>query len=288
MLTNEQLAALRSRLLNMKRETEDRLKQNDHFGTIRSHAHDAVGELASYDNHPADEATELYEREKDLALKEHAERELREIERALGAIVDGTYGTCCVCGRPIPYERLEALPTALYCREHSPDQTVSQKRPLEEGVLMPPFGKFDFDDRAESVAYDAEDAWQEVARYGTSDTPSDLGKNVDSYSEVYAESEENVGYVEDLENFAAVDLHGQRVRVYRHGSMSCWKTYWMTKASCRTSAICRRMKKTRIHRKTATAGTMKDRPSSILGKRLHEKDHRQDGLFCETGQCRFP
>ncbi|UPT60401.1 yteA family sporulation protein [Geobacillus thermoleovorans] len=214
MLTNEQLAALRSRLLDMKRETEDRLKQNDHFGMIRSHAHDAVGELASYDNHPADEATELYEREKDLALKEHAEREVREIERALGAIADGTYGTCRVCGRPIPYERLEALPTTLYCREHSPDQTVSQKRPLEEGVLMPPFGKFDFDDRAESVAYDAEDAWQEAARYGTSDTPSDLGKNVDSYSEVYAESEKNVGYVEDLENFAAVDLHGRHVRVY--------------------------------------------------------------------------
>ncbi|MFC0298288.1 yteA family sporulation protein [Geobacillus jurassicus] len=214
MLTNEQLAAFRSRLIEMKREMEDRLKQNGHFGMIRSHAHDAVGELASYDNHPADEATELYEREKDLALDEHTEREFHEIERALQAIDEGTYGICRVCGRPIPYERLEALPTTLYCREHSPDQTVSQKRPLEEGVLMPPFGKFDFDSRDESVAYDAEDAWQEVARYGTSDTPSDLGKNVDSYSETYAESEENVGYVEDLENFAAVDLHGNDLQVH--------------------------------------------------------------------------
>ncbi|AMX82515.1 hypothetical protein GS3922_01865 [Geobacillus subterraneus] len=214
MLTSEQLAAFRSTLLEMKRDIEDRLKQNDHFGLVRSHAHDAVGELASYDNHPADEATELYEREKDLALDEHTEREFREIERALAAIADGTYGTCRICGQPIPYERLEALPTTLYCRQHSPDQTVSQKRPLEEGVLMPPFGKFDFDDRDESVAYDAEDAWQEVARYGTSDTPSDLGKNVDYYGEVYAESEENVGYVEDLENFAAVDLYGKHVNVY--------------------------------------------------------------------------
>ncbi|WP_445612948.1 yteA family sporulation protein [Geobacillus sp. YF-1] len=214
MLTNEQLAALRSTLLAMKQDIEERLKQNDHFGLMRSHAHDATGELASYDNHPADEATELYEREKDLALDEHTEREWRSIERALQAMDEGTYGTCRVCAQPIPYERLEALPTTLYCREHSPDQTVSQKRPLEEGVLMPPFGKFDFDGRDESVAYDAEDAWQEVARYGTSDTPSDLGKNVDYYGEVYAESEENVGYVEDLENFAAVDLYEKNVHVY--------------------------------------------------------------------------
>ncbi|MBA2873927.1 yteA family sporulation protein [Thermaerobacillus caldiproteolyticus] len=214
MLTNEQLSAFQTQLLKAKRELEERLRQNDHFGKERSHAHDSVGELASYDNHPADEATELYEREKDIALNEHAERELKEIEHALEAIKNGTYGTCQICGNPIPHERLEALPTTTYCKEHSPDQVVSQKRPLEEEVLMPPFGKFDFDDRAEAETYDAEDAWQEVARYGTSDTPSDLGKNVDYYGEVYAESEENVGYVEDLENFAAVDLYGKHVTVY--------------------------------------------------------------------------
>lgn len=214
MLTHEQLSAFQTQLLKAKQDIEERLRHNDHFGKERSHAHDSVGELSSFDNHPADEATELYEREKDLALNEHTERELKEIEHALEAIQNGTYGTCEVCGKPIPYERLEALPTTTFCKEHSPDQTVSQKRPLEEGVLMPPFGKFDFDDRDESVAYDAEDAWQEVARYGTSDTPSDLGKNVDYYGEVYAESEENVGYVEDLENFAAVDLYGKNVKVY--------------------------------------------------------------------------
>lgn len=214
MLTNEQLAAFRKELLQAKQEIQERLQNNDHFGKRRSHAHDAVGELASYDNHPADDATELYEREKDIALNEHTERELKEIERALEAMDNGTYGICEVCGKPIPYERLQAIPTTTFCKEHSPDQTVSQKRPLEEGVLMPPFGKFDLDGRHESVAYDAEDAWQEVARYGTSDTPSDLGKNVDYYGEAYAESEENVGYVEDLENFAAVDLYGKNVKVY--------------------------------------------------------------------------
>jgi YteA family regulatory protein len=102
MLTNEQLAAFRAELLRAKQETQERLQQNGHFGTLRSHAHDAVGELSSYDNHPADDATELYEREKDIALNEHAERELKEIEHALQVIENGTYGICEVCGKPIP------------------------------------------------------------------------------------------------------------------------------------------------------------------------------------------
>jgi YteA family regulatory protein len=213
MLTNEQLSAFQTQLLKAKQELKERLRKNDHFGKERSHAHDAVGELASYDNHPADEATELYEREKDIALNEHAEKELKDIEHALEAIKNGTYGTCEICGSLIPYERLQVLPTTTFCKEHSPDQNVSHQRPLEEGVLMPPFGKFDFDDR-DVEAYDSEDAWQEVARYGTSDTPSDLWQDVDHYNEAYAESDENIGYVEDLENFAAVDLYGNDVTVY--------------------------------------------------------------------------
>ncbi|HZG61714.1 MAG TPA: yteA family sporulation protein [Anoxybacillus sp.] len=213
MLTKQQLSTFRSRLLQEKKEIEERLIANDHFGKERSHAHDAVGELSSADNHPGDEGTELYEREKDIALNELAEKELKDIEHALEAMENGTYGRCEVCGQDIPYDRLEALPTTTFCKEHSPDQFVSHQRPLEEGVLMPPFGKFDFDDR-DAVMYDAEDSWQDVARFGTSETPSDLGKNVDHYNDVYAESEENVGYVEDFENFAAIDIYGKEVTIY--------------------------------------------------------------------------
>jgi YteA family regulatory protein len=213
MLTKQQLSTFRSRLLEEKKAIEERLITNDHFGKEQSHAHDSVGELSSVDNHPGDEGTELYEREKDIALNELAETGLKDINHALKAIENGTYGTCEVCGRDIPYERLEALPTATFCKEHSPDQFVSHQRPLEEGVLMPAFGKFDFDDR-DAVMYDAEDSWQDVARFGTSETPSDLGKNVDHYNDVYVESEENVGYVEDLENFAAVDIYGKEVTIY--------------------------------------------------------------------------
>ncbi len=42
-----------------------------------------MGELSSYDNHPADEGTDLYEREKDIALNEHSEIRLKNIKQSV-------------------------------------------------------------------------------------------------------------------------------------------------------------------------------------------------------------
>jgi YteA family regulatory protein len=216
MLSSQQIAEFRSQLLKDKKELELHFEQNDHFGLTREHPHESVGELSSYDNHPADEATELYEREKDVALNEHYNSQLDSINRALAAMDNGSYGKCEVCGKEILFERLEALPNTTYCKEHSPDQVVSHDRPVEEGVLMPPFGKFDMDEQNESVVYDAEDAWQEVSQWGTSETPSDFENpnGMDHYNEVYIEAQENVGYVEDYENFVGNDMYGNNITVY--------------------------------------------------------------------------
>jgi YteA family regulatory protein len=214
MLSTQKLAELRLQLLRDKQELEEHFKQNDHFGLDRGHYHESMGELSSYDNHPADEGTDLYEREKDIALEEHYELELGNIDQALTAMENGTYGKCKTCGKEIPSERLEALPNTIYCKEHSPDQITSHERPLEEGVLMPPFGKFDMDEQHETVAFDAEDSWQTVAQWGTSDTPSDLAFPQDDYQDIYSEADENIGYVEDYENFVGNDLYGKNITVY--------------------------------------------------------------------------
>ncbi|HEX5730431.1 TraR/DksA family transcriptional regulator [Microbacterium sp.] len=42
-------------------------------------------------------------------------RELVELDAALARVVDGTYGLCESCGRPIPLERLQLLPAATLC-----------------------------------------------------------------------------------------------------------------------------------------------------------------------------
>jgi len=214
MLTTEQLAGFRLQLLKEKEEIEERLEQNDHYGFERGHYHESMGELSSYDNHPADEGTDLYEREKDLALNQHTDLQLLNINKALEAMENGKYGTCEVCGKEIPFERLEALPNTTYCKEHSPDQNVSHDRPIEEGVLMPPFGKFDMDSKDENVAFDAEDSWQIVSQWGTSDTPSDLAFPQEHYNDVNNEPDENEGYVEDFENFVGNDMYGNNITVY--------------------------------------------------------------------------
>lgn len=214
MLSSEKISELKNYLINEKKRLEESLDINDNLGLNRGHAHESMGELSSYDNHPADEATELYEREKDIALEEHYKLELGNINRALEAIEKGNYGKCEVCGQDIPTERLEALPTTTYCKEHSPDQHISHKRPLEEGVLMTPFGKFDMDEQDENVAFDAEDSWQIVSQWGTSETPSDFAFPQEHYNDVGNEPDENEGYVEDYENFIGNDMYGNNITVY--------------------------------------------------------------------------
>jgi RNA polymerase-binding transcription factor DksA len=52
------------------------------------------------------------ERERDLALSAQARQMVADIDAALARIKDGTYGYSVVSGRPIPKERLRAIPWA--------------------------------------------------------------------------------------------------------------------------------------------------------------------------------
>ena len=78
---------------------------------------DELGELAEggIDNHLADTATAMFDREFDESLEEGAKETLVEIDAALQRIEAGTYGICEVCGKPIGAERLYALPWARLC-----------------------------------------------------------------------------------------------------------------------------------------------------------------------------
>jgi DnaK suppressor protein len=87
----------------------------NHTGSLE----EETGDLSiGTDDHMADSATETFMRELDGGLEENAEYLLEEVEHALVRIDEGTYGTCSVCGKPIPDERLEAVPYATLCIEH--------------------------------------------------------------------------------------------------------------------------------------------------------------------------
>ena len=78
---------------------------------------DALGELSFVDQHPADVASETFEREKDMSILDNVDEQLRDVEDALTRLEDGTYGRCAMCGRDIDEERLRARPEARYCVE---------------------------------------------------------------------------------------------------------------------------------------------------------------------------
>lgn len=75
------------------------------------------GEIALADQHPADAATETADRELDASRGAMFASRLRQIDDALGRLENGSYGTCLVCGKPIPDERLALMPDTPYCVE---------------------------------------------------------------------------------------------------------------------------------------------------------------------------
>ena len=83
-------------------------------------------ELSHIDQHPADEGTEVFEEERDEGLADGLREELAAIERAERRLEEGTYGISIESGRPIPDERLEAVPWA--------DRTTEEQQRLEGGA----------------------------------------------------------------------------------------------------------------------------------------------------------
>lgn len=75
------------------------------------------GELSSYDQHPAERATELADMEREEGLRSDFEARLLENEEARRRVDEGRYGICQRCGRPIDDERLEAMPSTRLCVE---------------------------------------------------------------------------------------------------------------------------------------------------------------------------
>ena len=63
----------------------------------------------------ADAAAVTAERTEVLGVVESLKTLLANVDRALGHIADGTYGTCENCGQEITAARLEARPASVLC-----------------------------------------------------------------------------------------------------------------------------------------------------------------------------
>jgi RNA polymerase-binding transcription factor len=87
----------------------DRLKAEIQHQEVLTQDHPTSG------NHMADDASEVFEQTKNLALKRHLEKMLEQVELAMRRIEKGSYGVCENCGGLIPPERLQVMPSATLC-----------------------------------------------------------------------------------------------------------------------------------------------------------------------------
>jgi DnaK suppressor protein len=71
----------------------------------------------SFGKRVGDGTTAAVERLNQVGTARELEAMLRDVDRALQKLEDGTYGICDRCGKLIPEERLEARPWSVLCVE---------------------------------------------------------------------------------------------------------------------------------------------------------------------------
>lgn len=71
---------------------------------------DETTENSSYSQHMADAGTDTFDRDFALSILSNEQDALFEIDEAIQRMIQGTYGTCEITGKPIPKERLLAVP----------------------------------------------------------------------------------------------------------------------------------------------------------------------------------
>lgn len=84
-------------------------------------------EAKGYSQHSADEGTDDFVKNVSLEVTNKEMKLLRQIDRALEKIEEGTYGVCDVSQEEIPVKRLEAIPYAT--------MTVKAQEKMEKGLL---------------------------------------------------------------------------------------------------------------------------------------------------------
>lgn len=116
MISEDICNELHERLVQERQQLEAEIANLESSG-IRADTFQADEMTNIVDQHPADQATELFEREKNMTLVRTLQESLQAVNDALHKFDTGTYGLCEECGKPIPEKRLRALPEATHCIE---------------------------------------------------------------------------------------------------------------------------------------------------------------------------
>jgi RNA polymerase-binding transcription factor DksA len=160
-------------------------------------------ELSCYDNHPADTGDELYTLEMNLALKVHEQSDLNDVKHALEKIQNGSYGKCEKCGTDIDLQRLEAIPETRLCMSCEEEKDASEINTPDQQygeVFDSPFGR-KYLNKREDDEFEGIDQLNDLMKYGSSDTPQDMG-GYEDYEEFYTNEVDRQGIVEETDKIS--------------------------------------------------------------------------------------
>lgn len=103
------------KLLEAERFRLEELKNTAELDSLDELQTEAYQESSSVDQHTGDLGTATFEREKADSIRISVEAQLADVNHALARLDAGSYGTCDMCGKKIPFERLKARPAARFC-----------------------------------------------------------------------------------------------------------------------------------------------------------------------------
>lgn len=112
-LTDEQLTSLKQRL-----ESERQQLRNDIRDELLRTDEEQYADLAGQVHDSAEESVADLLSDLNTAMLGQSIKALREVEAAQERMKEGWYGRCEECQEEIPYERLDAYPSARRCMLH--------------------------------------------------------------------------------------------------------------------------------------------------------------------------
>jgi len=113
----------------LTKEREETLKLIRDISAIQSKgAKNESGDLSSYSTHQADQGTDTDNLEREVYHLETLQNKLKDLNRALNRIHEGTFGLCEMCGCDIDEKRLDIVPYATMCIDCKNIEEGSQKR----------------------------------------------------------------------------------------------------------------------------------------------------------------
>lgn len=124
-------------LTEMRHRLQDGLSLHTEDALKKSGKEDS-GNLSGYSQHMADAGTDSFDRDFALSLVSSEQEALAEISDAINRMKRGNYGACEITGKPIPAERLTAVPFTRYSLEGQRELERNRRMRRRGGALGNP------------------------------------------------------------------------------------------------------------------------------------------------------